>query len=604
MTMVARVGGLRALALASVIAAAWVASAPSGSAQGQAPGPRRPARDTPAQQQDEKTPSGLIAGRVLAADTGRPVKRARVFASAAELPGGRGILTEDDGTFQIADLPAGRYTVTVSKSGFVSISYGQRRPLQAGTPLQLADGQEIKDVQFRLPRGSVIAGHVTDETGDAMPGVLIRVLRYQYQQGERRLAPAGTAQTDDLGQFRVWGLMPGDYYVDAQSRVNLPFGGPAGGRGRGGQAAIAGLVGRIAGSNVATLFAPDDENQKSYAPTYFPGVTSIAEAQAITLGLGQTVADTDFSLQLVHVAHIGGHVTNPDGSVTTSGNVSLNPETTIAAGGNRVGVNYGSRINWDGTFSISNVPPGRYTLRARGTDGDWAQYATEPVTVANVDIPDISVVLAEGAVITGTVSFPATDAQLPDMSQIRISSVAVEPGSNNSQARVEKDNTFKIVAVPAGAHLIRPTGPLRGWSLKSVVVDGRDITDTPLELRSGQQVSRVAVTFTNQINEINGTLTNEQGMPVTEYTVLAFPMDSSFWRPQSRHIATARPDQTGKFRIRNLPSGSYYLATVDPAEQGEWFEAAYLEEHRLSAARVTLGDGETKTQDFKIRSEK
>jgi hypothetical protein len=600
MTMVARAGGLRALAVASVIAAAWMMS---GSAQSQAPGPRQPARDTPAQQQEDKLPAGLIAGRVLAADTGRPVKRARVLASAAELPGGRGILTEDDGTFAIADLPAGRYTVTVSKSGFVSLSYGQRRPLQAGTPLQLADGQEIKDVEFRLPRGSVVAGHVLDETGDPMPGVLIRVLRYQYQQGERRLAAAGTAQTDDLGQFRVWGLMPGDYYVDAQSRVNLPFGGPGGGRGRGGQAAIAGLVGRIAGSNVAALLTPDDENQKSYAPTYFPGVTSIADAQAITVGLGQTAADVDFRLQLVHVAHLGGHVTNPDGSVTTSGNVSLNLETANAGGGNRVGVNYGSRINWDGTFSISNVPPGRYTLRARGTDADWAQYATEPVTVANADISDISVVLAEGAVITGTVSFPAIDAPLPDMNQIRISSVAVEPGSNNSQARVDKDNTFKIVAVPAGAHLIRPTGSLRGWSLKSVVLDGRDITDTPLELRSGQQVSRVAISFTNQINEINGTLTNEQGVPVTEYTVLAFSMDSSFWRAQSRHIATARPDQTGKFRIRNLPSGSYYLATVDPAQQGEWFEPAYLEEHRLSAARVTLGDGDTKTQDFKIRSQ-
>ena len=564
---------------------------------------QQPARDSPAQPKSAvRPPGGRITGRVLASDNGRPVKRARVFITAAELPGGRGMLTDDGGVFDFTELPAGRYTLTVSKTGFVSLSYGQRRPLQAGTPLQLADGEQLKGIQFQLPRGSVIGGRVLDEDGDAMPGVMVRVMRYQYQQGARSLTPAGNGQTDDKGQYRVWGLMPGDYYVDAQSRVNLPFGGPAG-RGRGGQAAIAGLVGRIAGGNVATLFTPDDENQKSYAPTYFPGVTSIAEAQAITLGLGQTVADTDFSLQLVHVAHIGGHVTNPDGSATTSGNVSLNPETTIAGGGNRVGVNYGSRINWDGTFSISNVPPGRYTLRARGTDGDWAQYATEPVTVANVDIPDISVVLAEGAVITGTVSFPAIDAQLPDMSQIRISSVAVEPGSNNSQARVDKDNAFKIVAVPAGAHLIRPTGPLRGWSLKSVVLDGRDITDTPLELRSGQQVSRVSVTFTNQINEINGTLTSEQGLPVTEYTVLAFSMDSSFWRPQSRHIATARPDQTGKFRIRNLPSGSYYLATVDPAQQGEWFEPAYLEEHRLSAARVTLGDGETKTQDFKIRSQ-
>ena len=77
----------------------------------------------------------------------------------------------------------------------------------------------------------------------------------------------------------------------------------------------------------------------------------------------------------------------------------------------------------------------------------------------------------------------------------------------------------------------------------------------------------------------------------------------SFWQPQSRHIATARPDQTGHFRIRGLPAGDYYLATVDPAQQGEWFEPAYLEEHRIGAARVALGDGDTKTQDFKIRSQ-
>src|SRR4029077_2166708 len=118
------------------------------------------------------------------ADNGRPVKRARVFASAAEVPGGRGVLTDDAGTFDFTELPAGRYTLTVSKSGFVALSYGQRRPLQAGTPLQLADGQQLKGIQFRLPRGSVIAGHVYDEDGDAMPGIAVRVMRYDYAQGD------------------------------------------------------------------------------------------------------------------------------------------------------------------------------------------------------------------------------------------------------------------------------------------------------------------------------------------------------------------------------------------------------------------------------------
>src|SRR3954469_22208332 len=197
-------------------------------------GSQQPARDTPAQAKGAPPPpAGRISGRVLAADNGRPVKRARVFVSAAELPGGRGMLTDDTGTFDLTELPAGRYTLTVSKSGFVALSYGQRRPLQAGTPLQLADGQQLKGIEFQLPRGSVISGHVLDEDGDAMPGVMVRVMRYQYQQGERRLTPAGNGQTDDKGQYRIWGLMPGDYYINAIARGGGPGGGPFGGPGGG-----------------------------------------------------------------------------------------------------------------------------------------------------------------------------------------------------------------------------------------------------------------------------------------------------------------------------------------------------------------------------------
>src|SRR5437773_1658737 len=215
------------------------------SGQAQRPGPQQPARDTPAQKQEAAPPpAGLIAGRVLAADSGRPVKRARVFATATELPGGRAMLTDENGVFDLTELPAGRYTLTVSKSGFISLSYGQRRPLQAGTPLQLGDGQQLKGVDFQLPRGSAIAGRVLDEDGDAMPGVAVRVMRYQYQQGERRLTPAGSAQTDDRGQYRVWGLMPGDYYVSAVARnFNPGGGGRAAGRFGGGGPGVFGPFG-------------------------------------------------------------------------------------------------------------------------------------------------------------------------------------------------------------------------------------------------------------------------------------------------------------------------------------------------------------------------
>src|SRR5262245_5595976 len=219
----------------SLAGAILTAIALSAQTPGQNRGPQQPPRDTSAQRPTTETtppPKGRIAGRVLTADTGRPVARARVFINAAEVPGGRGTQTDADGTYEFTELPAGRYTVNVSKTGFITLSYGQRRPLQAGTPLQLADGQQLGGIDFRLPRGSVIAGHVMDESGDPMPEISVQVMRYQYAQGNRQLVPAGTSQTDDQGAYRVWGLNPGEYYVSGQGRnLTFNFGGRGGGRG-------------------------------------------------------------------------------------------------------------------------------------------------------------------------------------------------------------------------------------------------------------------------------------------------------------------------------------------------------------------------------------
>ena len=165
---------------------------------------------------------------------------------------------------------------------------------------------------------------------------------------------------------------------------------------------------------------------------------------------------------------------------------------------------------------------------------------------------------------------------------------------------MNKDGTFTLDGVSVGTHLVRPNGGLRGWNLRAVTVDGRDVTDTPIAIRSGQKLGNVAITFTDKVNEINGSVVDTQSNPVTEYTVLAFSTNTAVWRAQSRQIATARPDQTGMFKIRNLPPGDYYVVTVDPSEQGEWFDPAYLEQHRGGAVRLTLGEGDVKTQDFRV----
>src|SRR6266545_1834143 len=160
--------------------------------------------------------TSAISGRVLTADTGRPVKRARLTVSGGGR-GGRTVITDDQGRYQITELAAGNYTVTASKSGFVDAVFGQRRPLQPGTQVQLADGQTVADIDLRLTRGGVITGRVADEDGEPLARALVTVQRYQYVRGERQLTPAGGDQTDDRGQYRVFGLPPGDYYVSASA---------------------------------------------------------------------------------------------------------------------------------------------------------------------------------------------------------------------------------------------------------------------------------------------------------------------------------------------------------------------------------------------------
>ena len=587
-------GALLPFCLAALMPYAILLGAQGAARPGQ-PVTRQPSRDTPAQQQEAPAPKGRIAGRVVAADSGRPVRRARVFLSGAQIQGGRGTLTDNDGNFELSELPEGRYTLTAGRAGFITLSYGQRRPLQAGTPLQLADGQQLTGLEFRLPRGGVIAGHVYDESGDPLPGANVRVLRYEYAQGNRQLVPVGAAQTDDLGAYRVWGLNPGDYYVSAVTpnvggRGGGPFAPPAGRGGRGGAAGPA--------------QTQDDPEQVGYAPTFYPGVPAAAEARPVTVGLSAEVPSIDFQLLLVRTVRVAGRVTNPDGSDTTAGNVTLIPETGGRAGRGAGG--FGSRINWDGAFSMANVPPGRYILRARGDDTVEPQFAMQPITVGEADLSNLTVILAPAASISGTVAFKAAQGQqVPDPTTVRVGAPQVDDITlgPNPVARVERTGAFTLSGLQVGSHLVRPQGLPRRWVLESVSLNGRDITDTPIELRSGQTLAGLTITFTDRLTEVNGTITDDRNTPVTEFTLLAFPQDESLWRPLSRHIMTTRPDQNGRYQMRGLPSGRYYLVAVDPAEQSEWFEPTYLSAHVAAATSVTLAEGDVKTQDFKVRTQ-
>jgi uncharacterized surface anchored protein len=205
-----------------------------------------------------------ISGRVLAADNSKPLKGARVLFTAPQLPRGRSVLTDDQGVYQISGLPAGSYTIVASKPGFLDLVYGQRRPFMEGELVGLDAGEQYPFTDCKMLRAGAIAGRIADENGEPLAGATVGLMQYQRIKGERRLVHAGTAQTDDTGSYRVWGLMPGDYYVG----VTAP--------------------------GVGTQHKGESA---SSTPTYFPGVGLITEAKAVTLGISKVVLDINFGIR-------------------------------------------------------------------------------------------------------------------------------------------------------------------------------------------------------------------------------------------------------------------------------------------------------------------
>jgi protocatechuate 3,4-dioxygenase beta subunit len=589
--------------LASILALAATAGVVGSFAQNQqTPAQARGANQRPARDSAQQTPDGssVLAGRVLAADTGRPVKRARVSVTAGGRQS-RSTSTDDQGRFRITDLPSGSYTIAASKAGFVDALYGQRRPLQPGTPVQLADAQEISTIDLRLTRGAVITGRVLDEDGEALARALVTVQRYQYVRGERQLTPAGGDQTDDRGQYRVFGLPPGEYYVSASAAglaqligrglaaLGAAAGGPGGRGGRGG-----------------FFGGPPSEDAEpvGYAPTYYPGVISASDAGKLTVAAGQELGGIDFPVQLVATATVRGFVIGGDGSGTP---VLLVPQD---GGGLLRGQMLRSASQADGSFWIANVPPGRYLAVARsGGRGDDQKMGTQSLNVNGENISGVTIALQSGVKVSGYITVESAGTPAPtDYSTFRVDAPDVEPlpffagpgggGPVASGARAEKNGAFQVGGLLPGKHYIRASGQ-GPWSLKSVTIAGHDVTDQVVEFRTGQDVDNVTIVLTDRTTEIDGTVRDGTGTPVGQLTVIAFSSDQQYWRPQSRQIQAVRSDQSGAFRLRGLPPGDYEIIAVDDVEQGEWYDPSFLEKIRAGAKRISLGEGEKKTQDLK-----
>jgi protocatechuate 3,4-dioxygenase beta subunit len=501
--------------------------------------------------------------------------------------------------------------VTAAKSGYVDGAFGQRRSLRGGAPVELADGQQAMNVDLKLARGGVVTGHVLDEEGEPLARAVVTVLRQQYARGEKQLTPAGTDQTDDRGQYRIFGLPPGDYYVSAT----------AGGFEQIVRQAIGGLGG-----------ADQAPESTGYASTYYPGVITAADAMKVKVAAAQELGSIDFQVQIVPLATVKGVVAGGSAMVSLvaeDGSLGRALGVLGAVTGSIVGIGIEGRggsgrgglgglrafTREDGTFSIPNVTPGKYTIIARadgGPNGSGPRMAVQSLVVGGAEV-NVALTPAPGVQLSGTITLEASGTQLPQgfrgfrvvPSPVGSSSTPAFAGgrgggSGRGGGEPTDNGQFTISDVMPGTYTLRAAGP-RGWTMKAVYVDGRDVTDLPLEIKS-ENITSLNVIFTDKISSLTGAVRDARGNGINNVSVIAFPSDPKLWMPQSRHIITTRTDATGSYRLSAIPPGDYLVAAVDDVEPGEWFDPEFLDQIKDEATKVRIGEGEQKTQDLKAPS--
>jgi protocatechuate 3,4-dioxygenase beta subunit len=553
---------LLAAILVPTTAGAQVPGAPS---PGIRVAPQRPARD----QAPPETGTARIRGRIVAADDGRPIRRAMVSISSTGMREPRSTATDADGRYEIAELPAGRYSISVMKPGFVTVSYGQRRPNEMGRPIDLADGQSADRIDLALPRGAVITGRVVDEYGDPVANASVSALQFRFVNGERQLMGygPGTFQTPDTGEFRLWGLAPGEYVVQARPNTAGPR---------------------------------QSDNASGYPPTFHPATTAATEAQLIRLEIGQTVAGVDVVLSPIRTARLSGTTIDAEGQPVRSGNVSAmqrSASMVMAAGF--------AQIRPDGTFSISGVTPGSYQLRATLPRAGNAlpMILTADVTVTGDDVSGIVLAPVRPVTIAGRITFdPPAHSLTPAMIRVnafpRGNGMMMPPNPVDPPV-VADDFGFEMRAAP-GVQNISAVVAGTEWSVKAVMVDGRNVMDTGLEVVAGRNVADVEIVLTNRVQVLSGTVTDTRGAIAADATVFVFSQDREHWSGLGRHGGIARPDQNGRYTIRGIRPGDYYAVALEYVDDNRRGDRAYYEELVPDAVRVSLGEGETKALDLKL----
>ena len=538
-------------------------------------------------------------------------------------------------------------------------------PTSTTVPIRLSDGEWMRDANVRLWRLGAIAGRVVDERGEPIVGAAVRAFTRRMAAGRPLLVPGPVATTDDRGAYRFPVMRPGRYFVavlsvQATVPATIPDGPrllPLGGllsRGRSAppvarpeaQGASIDVDGRhrLVLTSFATPPPPGADRPRVYPPVFHPNARVIDEAQPVELGIGMSRTDVDFQLTPVAAVRLSGQVT---GAVQDAENMILR---LMPRGAEHLG--FGSEaattlVEAGGSFTFLNVPAGSYTLVASpavaemssgGSQGNlppaagagpvrgysagypsavgfsalWWRFAAGasgwgrlPIAVGDSDITSVVLPLQPPATVRGRIVFDDPAQADPNLRF----TVMLEPANGDPSLGVPNAVTpggnmtqeFTIAGLQDGRYLFR-ISRFRGWFVKSVTVNGVDVTNTGIEGASGKTYDDVVVTITRAGAQLSGLVRDRTGQ-ATRGTVILFPIDPAQWvdyglTPDRIQSATAGRD--GSFRFTTIRDGEYYAIAVPPVQADAWVDPKFLAAAAPHGTKVSLKAGAEITQNLQI----
>jgi len=523
--------------------------------------------------------NATVAGNVLRLDTGGPLKKAEVILLGT---GPEGVyvfyLTDEQGHFLFENVPPGPYQLLVSRSGYIEAHYGQKKPGAPGAMLTLSRGQRMTDLVFKLARTAAISGHVLDEDGEPISKAEVLVYRASRQPGKETQNGFDPVLTNDLGEFRIFDLAPGRYYLAVNYRLD--------------------------DSMRPAVPAPKQKFTTGYLPSYYPNTSDSAKAQALSVAPGDEIRSVDFFLRASHLVTVSGRVISviPVAS-GTSGYVHLAPR-----GAGMTNAVRGLDDNFDlkdGSFTIRDVPPGSYVLFASWSDRESrvSHQASRQLEVGNSDVDGVTITISSGVDITGHVNWEGAPPSDLQRLHVMLYSLDENPGGLPSQM-LKPDGTFQFKNVPEGTY--RPTASLYGPDetsfLKSARYGTSSVTDSGFTVQPGVDAS-LQLTMSSRAAQLSGAVLDADSLPAPGVHVVLIP-DPPHRDIQDKYRSTTT-DQNGKFTLNGIAPGDYKLFSWDSVEQSgrydaDWSDPEWLKPYETKGESIHFDEADKKSVNLTV----